>query len=64
MLNNTKETADNDERTQILQVYFDPPRPDLLEQKEKDAIKNEFALFRYGLIAPVITDTYEVFGGE
>lgn len=30
-----------------------------MEQKEKDAIKNEFALFRYGLIAPVITDTYE-----
>ena len=30
-----------------------------MEQKEKDAIKNEIALFRYGLIAPVITDTFE-----
>lgn len=30
-----------------------------MEQKEKDAIKNEIALFRYGLIAPVITNTFE-----
>ena len=30
-----------------------------MEQKEKDAIKNEIALFRYGLIAPVITGTFE-----
>ena len=30
-----------------------------MEKKEKDAIKNEIALFRYGLIAPVITDTFE-----
>ena len=30
-----------------------------MEQKEKDAIKNEIALFRYGLIAPVVTDTFE-----
>ena len=30
-----------------------------MEQKEKDAIKNEIALFRYGLIAPVVTNTFE-----
>ena len=30
-----------------------------MEKKEKNAIKNEIALFRYGLIAPVITDTFE-----
>ena len=30
-----------------------------MEQKEIDAIKNEIALFRYGLIAPVITNTFE-----
>lgn len=31
----------------------------MLEQKQRDAIKNEIALFRYGLISPLITDTYE-----
>ena len=30
-----------------------------MEQKEKDAVKNEIALFRYGLIAPVVTNTFE-----
>ena len=29
-----------------------------MEQKEKDAIKKEIALFRYGLISPILTDTY------
>ena len=29
-----------------------------MEQKAKDELKNEIALFRYGLIAPVVTDTY------
>ena len=29
-----------------------------MEQKAKDELKNEIALFRYGLIAPVITNTY------
>ena len=29
-----------------------------MERKEIDAIKNEIALFRYGLIAPVVTDTF------
>ncbi len=29
-----------------------------MEQKDKDAIKNDIALFRYGLIAPIITDTF------
>lgn len=29
-----------------------------MNDKEKDAIKNEIALFRYGLIAPVVTDTF------
>ena len=28
-------------------------------KKEKDELKKEIALFRYGLIAPLITDTYE-----
>ena len=27
--------------------------------KERDSIKNEIALFRYGLISPIITNTYE-----
>lgn len=30
-----------------------------MQEKEKDAIKNEIALFRYGLIAPVVTKTFE-----
>ena len=30
-----------------------------MEQKQIDAIKNEVALFRYGLIAPVVTNTFE-----
>ena len=30
-----------------------------MEQKQRDAINNEIALFRYGLIAPVVTDTFE-----
>lgn len=30
-----------------------------MEQKESDAIKNEIALFRYGLIAPIVTNTFE-----
>ena len=30
-----------------------------MEQKQRDAIKNEIALFRYGLIAPVVTNTFE-----
>ena len=29
-----------------------------MEQKQKDAIKNEIALFKYGLIAPVVTNTF------
>ena len=30
-----------------------------MDLKEKNELKNEIALFRYGLIAPVVTDTYE-----
>ena len=30
-----------------------------MEQKQRDAINNEIALFRYGLIAPVVTNTFE-----
>ena len=30
-----------------------------MDIKEKNELKNEIALFRYGLIAPVVTDTYE-----
>lgn len=30
-----------------------------METKERDALKQEIALFRYGLIAPVVTDTFE-----
>lgn len=30
-----------------------------MEQKQRDAINNEIALFRYGLIAPVVTDSFE-----
>lgn len=30
-----------------------------MESKEKDYLKKEIALFRYGLIAPVVTDTFE-----
>lgn len=29
-----------------------------MEQKQKDALKNEIALFKYGLIAPVVTNTF------
>ena len=29
-----------------------------MEQKDKDAIKSDIALFRYGLIAPIITGTF------
>lgn len=29
-----------------------------MEQKAKDSLKNDIALFRYGLIAPVVTNTY------
>lgn len=29
-----------------------------MEQKAKDELKNEVALFRYGLIAPIVTNTY------
>lgn len=29
-----------------------------MEQKQKDATKNEIALFKYGLIAPVVTGTF------
>lgn len=30
-----------------------------MENKERDSLKREIALFRYGLIAPVVTDTFE-----
>lgn len=30
-----------------------------MEQKEIDKLKKDIALFRYGLIAPVVTDTYQ-----
>lgn len=30
-----------------------------MEQKEIDTLKNEIALFRYGLIAPAVTNTFE-----
>lgn len=30
-----------------------------MEQKSRDELKNAVALFRYGLIAPVVTDTFE-----
>ena len=30
-----------------------------MDIKEKNVLKNEIALFRYGLIAPVVTNTYE-----
>lgn len=29
-----------------------------MEQKEKEKLKNDVALFRYGLIAPIVTNTY------
>lgn len=30
-----------------------------MENKERDELKNQVALFRYGLIAPLVNDTYE-----